>query len=84
MKYFTYVLKNKDGLLYKGVSLNVHTRVKEHNTVKGKWTSNRGPWELVYFEEFDSKAEALRRENFFKSGQGRQLLKELMNKSASA
>jgi len=32
-----------------------------------------GPFKLIYFESFICKTDALRRENFYKSGQGKKL-----------
>jgi len=36
------------------------------------------PWVLVYTEEFSSKEEAIRREKFLKTGQGRKWLYETL------
>ena len=42
-------------------------RIKAHNDGKGaKYTQGRRPVRLVYFEEFETKQEALKREWFIK------------------
>ena len=76
--YFVYVLKSfKDNKRYIGMSSNLQRRLYEHNNGLVKSTKNRKPLELIYFEEFSSKTEALKREKFFKSGSGRQFLKNV-------
>lgn len=79
MKYYAYVLKSKvDGRLYKGFTSNLDNRINEHNRGKTKSTKGYKPWELFYYEVFDSKEEAIKREKFFKSGAGREFLKRNM------
>jgi putative endonuclease len=78
--YTVYIIQNNEGLLYKGVTVNLLQRVRQHNTATGKWTSKKGPWNLVYSEIYTTKTEALKREKFLKSGKGRELLKKLLDK----
>lgn len=60
---FTYILKCVDGSLYTGWTNNLEKRVADHNAGKGaKYTKGRRPVELVYFEAFETKEEAMRRE----------------------
>ena len=60
---YTYILKCKDGSLYTGWTNDLEQRVAAHNTGKGaKYTRGRGPVELVYLEEFDTKQEAMSKE----------------------
>lgn len=60
---FTYILKCSDGSLYTGWTNDLERRVKAHNAGKGaKYTKSRRPVELVYFEAFSTKQEAMRRE----------------------
>lgn len=62
-KYYTYLLQCSDNSLYCGYTNNIDKRVKIHNDGKGaKYTKNRLPVELVYYEEFKTKSEAMRRE----------------------
>ncbi|TSD00027.1 MAG: putative endonuclease containing a URI domain [Candidatus Peregrinibacteria bacterium Greene1014_49] len=78
--YTVYVIQNSDGILYKGYTSNLQKRILEHNSVRGKWTSARAPWNVVYKEEFASKSDALKREKFLKSGKGREFLKRVSKK----
>ena len=60
---YTYVLKCGDGSLYTGYTTDLEARVATHNAGKGaKYTKTRRPVELVYYEVFASKNEAMKRE----------------------
>ena len=60
---YTYMVRCADGTLYTGWTTDVERRVKCHNAGKGaKYTRPRLPVELVYFERFETKEEAMRRE----------------------
>lgn len=74
--YHIYVVQNPKGKLYKGFTNNIEKRLMQHNANDGfsSYTSNRGPWTLVYQEECATEAEARMREKFFKSGRGREFL----------
>ena len=64
---YTYILKCKDGSLYTGWTNDLEQRVAAHNTGKGaKYTKARRPVELVYFEEFETKEQAMKREDAIK------------------
>jgi putative endonuclease len=75
--YYAYVLKsNKKKTFYYGSTSDLEQRLFEHKSGKNQYTRSRTPWKLVYFEEFTTNPEAVQRERFFKSGQGRQYIKE--------
>lgn len=60
---YTYILQCNDGTYYTGWTNHLEARVKAHNEGKGaKYTRCRTPVALVYFEEFGTKEEAMRRE----------------------
>ena len=60
---YTYIVKCADGTFYTGWTTDVERRVKCHNDGKGaKYTRPRRPVELVYYEVFETKEEAMRRE----------------------
>lgn len=60
---YTYIVKCKDGTLYTGWTNNLEKRIKDHNDGKGaKYTKARLPVELVYYETFGTKEEAMSRE----------------------
>ena len=60
---YTYIVKCSDETLYTGWTNNLKKRLEVHNSGKGaKYTKTRRPVELVYFEEYDTKQEAMKRE----------------------
>ena len=78
MKYCVYVLlSEKDKKRYIGFTKDISGRISEHNRGLVESTVHRRPLKLVYFEEFEIKAEAMKREKFFKTGQGRDFLSKL-------
>ena len=77
--FTVYVIQNTKGKLYKGVTGKLETRLSAHNEGLSPWTRNKGPWKLVYSEVYVDKREALKRERFLKTGQGREILKNILN-----
>lgn len=60
---YTYIVKCQDGTLYTGWTNNLQKRMHDHNCKKGaKYTRSRTPVELVYYEAFPTKNQAMRRE----------------------
>lgn len=63
MANYTYIVRCKDDTLYCGWTNNLEKRIASHNAGTGaKYTKNRRPVELVYYETFDTKEEAMSRE----------------------
>ena len=60
---YPYILECADGTLYCGWTNHLKERVAAHNAGKGaKYTKNRRPVVLKYYETFSTKQEAMRRE----------------------
>lgn len=60
---YTYIVKCSDGSLYTGWTNDLEKRIRAHNAGKGaKYTKSRRPVVLAYYEEFQTKEEAMRRE----------------------
>ncbi len=60
---FTYMVRCADGSLYTGWTNDLEKRIRCHNDGKGaKYTRPRLPVRLVYYERFDTKEDAMRRE----------------------
>ena len=73
---YTYIVECADGSLYCGWTNDLDKRIKDHNAGKGaKYTKTRLPVKLVYFEEFDTKEEAMSREWHIKQLRREQKLK---------
>lgn len=76
LPYCVYILQSeRDLLLYHGYTTNVQRRLKDHNAGYTISTSKRRPLKLVYCELFISKKDAVRRESYFKTTQGKRMLK---------
>lgn len=60
---YVYILRCNDGTLYTGWTNDLINRVNAHNKGKGaKYTKARLPVKLVYYETYNSKRDALKRE----------------------
>ena len=60
---YTYLLKCADDTLYCGWTNQLDKRLKAHNDGKcAKYTKARRPVSLAYYEIFETKEEAMRRE----------------------
>ena len=74
--YYVYILKSTDfNRYYIGMSDNLERRIKEHNSGKTKSTRFYAPWKLMFYESFTTRIEARKREKYFKSGIGREFIK---------
>ncbi|MCD7952557.1 MAG: GIY-YIG nuclease family protein [Synergistaceae bacterium] len=63
MSAYTYILRCADGTLYTGWTNDLKRRLEAHNAGKGaKYTRQRLPVELFYYESFETKEEAMSRE----------------------
>jgi len=77
--FYAYILKSeKSGRYYIGHTENIEARLQRHNTGQVKATKNKGPWILMSFETFDTKAEANSRELYIKSMKSRVFIEKLI------
>ncbi len=65
--YFVYILKSqKSKKLYLGYTNNLQKRFQKHNKGLVRSTKPYIPWQIVYYEAYLSKEEAIHRENNLK------------------
>lgn len=65
--YYVYLIKSSAGKIYVGYTHDLGRRLKEHNNKQGgKYTKNKGPFELIYYEAYRSRDDATRREDNLK------------------
>ena len=71
--FVTYILlSSKHNKTYVGFTSDLINRIKSHNQFDKKgYTAKFRPWVVVHVEFFETKSEAIKRENWFKSGVGR-------------
>jgi len=82
MPFHVYILKSlSSGKLYTGQTSDLSKRLHSHNYGLSPYTKGRGPWQLLYSEEFETRSMAIKREKFLKSGKGREFIKEVLNQS---
>lgn len=61
--HFVYLLRCADGSYYAGYTTDLQRRLAQHNAgTAAKYTRGRVPVNLVYFEQFFTKSEAMIRE----------------------
>jgi putative endonuclease len=70
--YYVYILISiRDNKRYFGFTENIERRLFEHNAGLVKSTKNRRPLRIIHIEEFESKADALKREKELKKKKGK-------------
>ena len=75
--HYIYILKSlKDGKYYTGFSSDLRGRLKDHQAGYVQSTKNRRPLELIYYEAYKEKTQALKREKFLKTTKGKLQLKK--------
>ncbi len=75
--YYIYILKSiKDGKYYTGFSGDLRRRLQEHNSGSVQSTRDRRPLELIYYEAYREKLQAIKREKFLKTTKGKLQLKK--------
>jgi putative endonuclease len=87
MSYFyVYILySEKVDRYYVGFTSNLEERLLEHNSASGnRWTQNKGPWKLLYFEEFEEETDARKREIVIKKKKRRSYLEWLLENGSGS
>lgn len=78
--YYVYILfSKKDKKLYIGYSADLKNRILAHLNGRVGATKNRLPLQLVYYEAFINEKAARKQELFYKTGQGRRILKNRLS-----
>ncbi|PIR41656.1 MAG: endonuclease [Candidatus Yanofskybacteria bacterium CG10_big_fil_rev_8_21_14_0_10_46_23] len=76
--YYTYVLKSlKNNKFYIGITNNLSRRLSLHNKGRVKSTKSYAPWEVYYFEYFNTRKQAVSREKIIKSWKSREMIEKL-------
>ena len=85
MAFYTYIIQSKStGKIYTGQTCDLVKRLRQHNDPDckiGVYTKkNKGPWKLFYYEKFNTRSDAIKREKQLKSGKGREFIKKVVLK----
>ena len=77
--YYFYILQSqRDGSYYLGQTSNLQARLERHQQGRSRYTRNRRPWKLVYYEEFATRSEAMRRERECKAKHSKIFIEQLI------
>ncbi len=82
MPYTTYILQSESGRFSIGQTRDLQNRLRRHNSGRSKFTKSRGPWHLVYSEQFSTRSEAVQRELELKRKHSHESILRLISKSA--
>lgn len=77
--FTAYILQSeKTQGYYIGSTDNLDKRLIRHNKGYSKYTKNKGPFKVVYKEEFKTRSEAKKREYYLKSFKSRIAIQKLI------
>lgn len=76
--YFAYILLLSNGQLYIGLTGNLKRRVQEHKKGKSSFTSKRLPLKIIFYEAFNNRKDAEKRERYLKTSKGKYTLKAML------
>ena len=83
--FYVYILESeKDNSFYIGQTNDLDKRLDFHNQGLSKYTSRKTPWHIVYFEEYNTRTEAIQRERFLKNQRNRTFYLSLINKRSGS
>lgn len=78
--HYVYILKSKkDNNWYTGCTSDLKKRLLMHNQGKVESTKKRKPFILVHYEAFLNKEDAFQREQWLKTGWGRNHLDKILS-----
>ena len=82
MKWYVYILQSElDSRYYVGYTKHLGERLTRHNEAEAGWSKGRGPWKLVYFEEYETRSEAMTREKEVKAKKSRRYIGALVSEA---
>ena len=83
MKWFVYSISSLiRNYIYVGLTKDLGDRVQRHNEGRERTTRPYRPFELIHYEEFETRNEARIREKYLKSGTGKEFLREVREKGS--
>ena len=71
--FYTYILRSKkiSGAIYKGYTKDLKSRLEQHNSATGKYSSKYAPWEIEIYFAFSAEQQAKSFERYLKSSSGK-------------
>ena len=81
--YTAYILQSsRNGKYYIGSTDNINNRIVKHNKGYSRYTKGKGPFKLIYREDFLTRSEAKKREYHLKSLKNRTAIDNLIMQDA--
>ena len=81
--YFVYAISSTTReYIYVGMTSNIEARIERHNKGYEKTTKPYRPFNIIYYEDLPNRVEARKREKYWKSGCGKEILKRIVIDSA--
>ncbi len=79
--FYVYILKSeKFDKFYIGYTSNLEDRINRHKHGRSKYTSSILPVDLIYFETFETKSLALKREKEIKRYKSHKYIQKLIER----
>lgn len=78
--FYAYVAQSilDSKYLYKGHCMNINLRLRQHNTGYTKSIKHKIPFRIIYYENFETRDEAILREKYWKTAAGRRYLQKIL------
>lgn len=81
--FTAYILQSeKDSRYYIGSTDNISKRVVKHNKGHSRYTKGKGPFKLVYQEDYSTRSEAKKREYYLKSLKNRKAIEKIIKEGS--
>ncbi len=78
--FYTYILQStKSRRYYVGHTSNMEERLERHNNGYVKATKNKGPWTVVFYENYKTRVGANSREFYIKSMKSKVFIEKLIS-----
>ncbi len=74
--YYVYLLQLNDGKIYTGSTGDLRRRIREHQEGRVVSTKHKQPIVLILYEAYLLKSDALRRERYLKTTEGKRFLRQ--------
>ena len=72
MYFYVYLIRSQEGFRYIGQTSDLKKRLTDHNSQICHSTKRGTNWQIIYYEQFNTRSEAMKREKWLKSGVGRE------------
>jgi putative endonuclease len=79
-----YIIRSElDGRFYVGMTCDLERRLMEHNSKRNFSTKGYTPWKLFFYETYENRIDARKREKYLKSGVGKEYIKNRWSGSSA-